>query len=158
MTNDCCELATASAGLGHSPDCPFMEKWNQRPLLHICEVCGKTETMTTDVAFDQGWDYPPRMGVFKILSPRTCGDCGIEKTLYWRLITTPEYLRNSYNLTDEEHTFLQRVLHEPMSITPGAPVGDDERASDDQVQEQGERSPEGPHQDTGEAPEQEHTS
>ena len=33
-----------------------------RKLIHICEVCGKTEIMTPEEAFNYGWDYPPRMG------------------------------------------------------------------------------------------------
>lgn len=33
-----------------------------RKLIHICEVCGKTEILTPEEAFNDGWDYPPRMG------------------------------------------------------------------------------------------------
>ena len=33
-----------------------------KKLIHICEVCGKTEIMTPEAAFNDGWDYPPRMG------------------------------------------------------------------------------------------------
>ena len=36
-------------------------------LIHICEVCGKTEILTPDEAFNDGWDYPPRMGGFIIM-------------------------------------------------------------------------------------------
>ena len=46
-----------------------------RKLIHICEVCGKTEMLTPAEAFSDGWDYPPRMGGFGIVGPRTCGDC-----------------------------------------------------------------------------------
>ena len=46
-----------------------------KKLIHICEVCGKTETLTPEEAFNEGWDYPPRMGGFGIVGPRTCGDC-----------------------------------------------------------------------------------
>ena len=35
-----------------------------KKLIHICEVCGKTEIMTPEEAFNDGWDYPPRMGPF----------------------------------------------------------------------------------------------
>lgn len=35
-----------------------------KKLIHICEVCGKTEIMTPEKAFNEGWDYPPKMGVF----------------------------------------------------------------------------------------------
>ena len=46
-----------------------------KKLIHICEVCGKTEILTPKEAFNEGWDYPPRMGGFGIAGPRTCGDC-----------------------------------------------------------------------------------
>ena len=31
---------------------------------YICEVCGKVEILTTDEAFEKGWDYPPFIGEF----------------------------------------------------------------------------------------------
>ena len=31
-----------------------------KKLIHICEVCGKTEILTPEEAFNEGWDYPPR--------------------------------------------------------------------------------------------------
>ena len=52
-----------------------------RKLIHICEVCGKTELLTPEEAFNEGWDYPPRMGGFGIVGPRTCGDCPINLTV-----------------------------------------------------------------------------
>lgn len=48
-------------------------------LKHICEVCGCEEVLDSDEAFELGWDYPPRMGKFKVLSSRTCPNCTIEK-------------------------------------------------------------------------------
>lgn len=27
-------------------------------LKHICEVCGKIEVIDSDLAFDEGWEYP----------------------------------------------------------------------------------------------------
>ncbi len=55
------------------------------PFIHICEVCDKKEITTSETAFQSGWDYPPRFGDFGVISPRTCGDCGIEETLWWEL-------------------------------------------------------------------------
>lgn len=52
---------------------------------HLCEVCGKDELLTSEEAFDQGWDYPPRMGVWRVVSPRTCSGCLIDQTLWWAL-------------------------------------------------------------------------
>ena len=52
-------------------------------LKHICEVCEKSEIIDSDLAFDKGWEYPPIMGSFRILSPRTCPNCTIEKTVWY---------------------------------------------------------------------------
>ena len=52
-----------------------------------CEGCGLKETLTERDAFDKGWDYPPFMGEWGVVSPRTCGNCGIDCTAYWQLIT-----------------------------------------------------------------------
>ena len=82
-------------------------------LVHICEVCGKKENLTPDEAFDAGWDYPPRIGTFGVVSPRTCGGCTIDKTLWWRLTTNPEY-RNK--LTEEDAALVERIVGEPESI------------------------------------------
>ena len=82
-------------------------------LRHICEVCGKEEILTPEEAFEQGWDYPPRMGMFGIVSPRTCGDCAMVDTLWWKLTyqkVKPE------DLSDKDKETLQRILSEPGSI------------------------------------------
>ena len=41
---------------------------------YICEVCGKVKILTTDEAFEKGWDHPPFIGEFGVVSPRTCPD------------------------------------------------------------------------------------
>lgn len=51
-----------------------------------CEGCGKKEILTEKEAYESGWDYPPFMGQWGIVSPRTCGDCGIETTAYWQIL------------------------------------------------------------------------
>jgi hypothetical protein len=85
------------------------------PLIHICEVCGTRKILTPEQAFDDGWDYPPRIGEFGVISPRTCGDCGIEKTLYWRLITEGQG-ENVYQATEEDRVLIARIQGEPASI------------------------------------------
>lgn len=81
-----------------------------RSFLHICEVCGKTEILTPQEAFDQGWDYPPLMGSFGIVSPRTCPDCGMMDTA-WAAITLkgidPEKLPEQHKQT------IMRIIQEP---------------------------------------------
>lgn len=54
-------------------------------LEHWCEVCGATERLTAEAAFHAGWDFPPRMGAWGVISPRTCGDCPITGTLWWAI-------------------------------------------------------------------------
>lgn len=82
-------------------------------LIHICEVCGVEKVMTPDQAFDEGWDYPPRMGVYGIVSPRTCGNCPVNETLWWRLA-----VEHKTDLTPEEEALVERIENEPGSITP----------------------------------------
>lgn len=74
---------------------------------HICEVCGKRELLTLDEGYEQGWDWPPRMGAWKILSPRTCGDCGIQDTVYWQLLTEPDK-----PLTEQQMETVRRIQAE----------------------------------------------
>lgn len=56
---------------------------------HECEVCKKIEFLTLEDGFNDGWDMPPRMGEWGVISPRTCGSCGIEETAWWFIITNP---------------------------------------------------------------------
>lgn len=77
---------------------------------------------------------PPRMGDFGIISPRTCENCTIDTTLYWKLITTnisedtmdtmvggrrlKEISLNDIlpHLTPHDKETLVRILGEPKSI------------------------------------------
>jgi len=82
---------------------------------HYCEVCGKKELLTADEAFEQGWDYPPGIYFFRLLTPRTCGGCSITKTLWWKLVT---WEKHSSELTDSEWETLKRIQNEPESLIP----------------------------------------
>lgn len=53
---------------------------------YLCEVCGKEEKLTEKAAFDAGWDYPPFMGEWGVISPRTCGNCRIVHTAWFHII------------------------------------------------------------------------
>ena len=53
---------------------------------YLCEVCGKKETLTEEAAYRAGWDYPPFIGLWAVVSPRTCPNCGIEQTAYWHVL------------------------------------------------------------------------
>ena len=50
---------------------------------YTCEVCLRTEILSADEAFDQGWDVPPRVGVFGVISPRLCPKCPTPDTVWW---------------------------------------------------------------------------
>ncbi len=82
-------------------------------LRHTCECCGKEEVLTPEQAYDQGWDHPPKIGKFRIISPRTCGDCGITGTLWAALNMKgikPE------NLDKKHLETLNRIMQEPDSL------------------------------------------
>jgi hypothetical protein len=75
----------------------------------ICEVCDKTETLADEAAFQAGWDYPPFIGVAGVVSPRTCGDCGMESTVWWALMTGAVTVDT---LSDRQKATVNRILAE----------------------------------------------
>ena len=95
----------------------LLESMNTRPFWHYCEVCGVKAYITADEAFKAGWDYPPQMGTFRLLGPRKCGNCGIKKTLYWKVHTKqslPIVLEST--LTAAEKETWERIKAEPESL------------------------------------------
>lgn len=95
----------------------LLESMNTRPFWHYCEVCGKKEYITAEQAFNNGWDYPPHIGVFGVLSQRTCGDCPITSTLWFRMMQKKrEETFDASALTPEEVRFVERVKGEPASL------------------------------------------
>lgn len=78
----------------------------------ICEVCGK-QIICDDPkdAYNLGWDYPPFMGKYGVLSPRTCDSCTIEKTLWWKITAEGSDYLNSHDLE-----ILKRIKDEPESL------------------------------------------
>lgn len=74
---------------------------------YLCEVCGKTESLTQTEAYDSGWDYPPFIGVWGVISPRTCPNCTIEKTAYWWLMT-----RGTKGLPANHLATVERIIAE----------------------------------------------
>lgn len=94
----------------------LIESMNTRPFWHYCEVCGKKEYLTAQQAFDCGWDYPPTIGVFGLLSPRTCGSCGIEDTLYMKVMAQEIPIVFDSMLTQEELVTWNRIKGEPESL------------------------------------------
>ena len=64
-------------------------------------------------SYDQGWDYPPMMGHFGVLSPRTCPNCNMMDTV-WAAITMLG--KRAEDLTDEQQQVIVRIVSEPDSI------------------------------------------
>lgn len=84
-------------------------------LRHICENCGKEELISVEEAFNEGWDYPPKMGKFRVISPRTCGNCTINTTLWWELEINKKSMDD---LNEKQMETLIRIMNEPRSILP----------------------------------------
>jgi hypothetical protein len=82
-------------------------------LHHICEVCGRDEILCPDEAFDAGWDYPPRMGHFGVISSRLCPGCPTPETVWWVLAMEG---RSAEALTDRQRIAVERMLAEPESL------------------------------------------
>lgn len=82
-------------------------------LRHICEVCGKDEILTPAAAYEAGWDYPPRMGQFGIISPRTCPSCPMFGTV-WAALACDNFTEDM--LTDTQREVVARIQGEPRSI------------------------------------------
>lgn len=83
-------------------------------LRHICEVCGAEAVLTPEDAYAAGWDYPPKMGHFGVISPRTCPACLMTQTAYWALMFDG-YTADM--LTETQRSAIDRILCEPGSIT-----------------------------------------
>ncbi|MDA8227043.1 MAG: hypothetical protein M0T74_04960 [Desulfitobacterium hafniense] len=88
-------------------------EYKDKKLIHICEVCGKREILTPEEGYKRNWDYSPYMYPFKLISPRTCGDCGIEKTVWWEIAAKH---KNFEDLTESQKQTIKRIYNEPESI------------------------------------------
>jgi len=95
----------------------LLESMNERPFWHYCEVCGKKEFLTAQQAFESGWDYPPHIGHFGLLGPRTCGGCQLIDTLFWKTNTSGKLpIVCEGELTPEELVTWRRIKGEPESL------------------------------------------
>lgn len=95
----------------------LLESMKTRPFWHYCEVCGKKEFITDEEAFNSGWDYPPKIGFFGMLGPRTCGSCQMMDTLYWKIQTSGKLpIVMEGDLNDKELVTWRRIKGEPESL------------------------------------------
>lgn len=76
---------------------------------HWCEACGATATLTSEEAFQAGWDFPPRMDAWGVVSPRSCGNCTINRTLWWALTVEKKDIDSC---TPHQRKVLARILDE----------------------------------------------
>lgn len=75
-----------------------------------CEACGRVDESTEEEAYQAGWDYPPFIGAWGIISPRTCPNCTVEKTAYWFLMMrAPE---DQGPIPEQHVTTIKRILAE----------------------------------------------
>jgi hypothetical protein len=81
---------------------------------HRCESCGREEMLSTQDAFDAGWDFPPKMGTWTVISPRTCPDCPMTSTVWWAITMEK---RSMNDLTPRQLKIVGRILEE---VPPGA--------------------------------------
>ncbi len=100
----------------------FLNELNEKGFTHICEVCGEKKWLRPEDAFELGWDYPPRMGTFGVISPRTCGKCQMVDTVWWKLNTKKGNngegisLGDLSTLSDKDKQIIMRILGEPYSL------------------------------------------
>jgi len=80
---------------------------------HICEICGLDEILTPDEAFEAGWNYPPRMGHFGIISDRLCPKCHSLETIWWLLMMEN---RTADVLTERQRAAVDLMMAEPESL------------------------------------------
>lgn len=76
----------------------------------LCEVCGREDNCTDAEAYSAGWDYPPFMGVWGIISPRTCPNCTIDKTAYWFLLSRSA--EDQTPIPENHLTTIKRIMAE----------------------------------------------
>ncbi|MEX1031713.1 MAG: hypothetical protein WDZ91_16935 [Paenibacillaceae bacterium] len=88
-------------------------EYKDRKFFHICEVCQKYEILTPIEGYKKGWDYAPYMYPFKVISPRTCNECTIDKTVYFQVVGKHKAFTD---LTNEQLEIIKRIYHEPESI------------------------------------------
>ncbi len=95
----------------------LLDSMKERRFWHYCEVCGKKEFITAKEAFESGWDYPPDIGYFGLLGPRTCGKCLLKDTLYWKIQTSGRIpIVCDGDLTPDELVAWNRIKGEPGSL------------------------------------------
>lgn len=84
---------------------------------HHGVVCGRTELLTTEQAHRAGWDYPPKIGAWGVISPRTHGSCPMDKAV-WCAIQVKGY--DVDQLSPKQRKTVARILNERPNVTSAA--------------------------------------
>ena len=74
--------------------------------IYTCEVCGKAAVMTPEEAYREGWDYPPFIGQYGVVSPRTCSECPMQKTA-WAALKLDK--KPYFEFTDKQKETIKRI-------------------------------------------------
>lgn len=93
--------------MGDEAQLPDVSAWPAIP--HWCEKCGLEVLLTPEQAYQLGWDFPPKMGTWGVISPRTCGNCLIEGTAWWALVVEK---KSSEELTERQYQSALRIVRE----------------------------------------------
>lgn len=78
-------------------------------IIHWCERCGREELLESEQAHTLGWDFPPRMGSWGVVSPRTCPTCPMKATVWWALAIDKLSIDD---LTPRQRRTVGRILDE----------------------------------------------
>lgn len=93
-----------------------------KPFWHHCSGCGAKQLLSSGEAFEAGWDYPGKPGIYEtlpdhgfgIMFPRTCPSCTIDKSLYWKMVVRSKDKPTA--MTEEMEAALRRIAAEPFSL------------------------------------------
>ncbi len=80
---------------------------------YVCEVCDRAEILSPSEAYAAGWDMPPRMGVFGVVSPRVCPRCPMPETAWFAMAMQGS---TEEQLTDRQRAAIARILGEPETL------------------------------------------
>ena len=83
---------------------------NENVNVYVCETCGREDRCTEEEAYQAGWDYPPFIGLWTVVSPRPCPNCVIDTTAYWFLLNRKA--DDSTPIPERHMATLKRILAE----------------------------------------------
>ena len=73
----------------------------------------KTAGLTLEEAYESGWDYPPFMSTYGVISVRTCPDCHVMETAWAALMLRKVPCEE---LTDSQKEVVRRINGKPENM------------------------------------------